>query len=192
MTEEKRKGLGVHPIKDGIVHAIRDTGNAYTAAVDTVSVAVRNTLAAARRAGSSAVGAVTHVALGAIRGALEIGTNLTHVGRGIVVGVLHGSGHRGEASLRTISHTARTVLHHTAMTGSDVTGATTGLVEGAIESALDCGLDAGQAASAAAQGALEGAEEVSFAASEQVRVALGEPFDGITIRLLRPFQQQER
>jgi hypothetical protein len=192
MTEEKRKGLEVHPIKDAIMSAIRDTGHVYTAAVDNVSLAVRNTLAAAKRAGSSAIGAVTHVVLEAIRGALEMGSDLTQAGKGIVVGVLHGSGDRSEGSLRTIVHTARTVIHHTAMTGCDVTSATTGLVEGAIQCAEDTGVNVTRAASAAAEGALEGAEEVSYAATEQVRVALRGHFPGVRILLLPPYQEQER
>jgi hypothetical protein len=180
MTENTRKGPSM------------ETGDAYRAAVDTISTAVRTSLAAARRGGSSAVGAVTFVALGAIRGALEIGSDLTQAGRGIIVGVLHGSGDRGEAALGTISHAARTVLHHMATMGSDVTSVTTGLVKGAIQSALDFGVDVTRAASAAAQGAVEGAEDVSFAAGEQVRAALRGQFDGVRILLLPPYQEQER
>ncbi len=192
MTEEKRKGLGAHPIKDGIVNAIRNSGDVYTATVNTVSPAVQNTLAASKRAGSSAVGAVTCVALGAVRGALECGIDLTEACKGIVVGVLSGSRDRGEAALRTISHTARTVVHHTAITGSDVGAATAGLVEGAIRSARDSGGDLPRTASAAAQGALEGAEEVGFAAAEQVRGALTASFQGVQVFLPPPFQDQER
>src|SRR6185503_4620253 len=125
MTEEERRGLRAHPS--------RETDDADAAAVDNVSFAVRNSLAAARRGGWSAVGAVTHVALGAIRGALEIGSDLTQAGKGIIVGVLHGSGERGEGALDTISQAARTVLHHTAAMGSDVTSVTTGIVKGAIQ-----------------------------------------------------------
>jgi len=192
MTEEERNRPVAHPIKDGIANAIRSTGNAYASALATVSIAVRETLTASRRAGSSAVGAVTYVALGAVRGALEIGSDLAQACKGIVMGVLQGSGDRGEAALGTISHTARTIVHHTATTRSDVTSATAGLVEGAIEGALDSGVDVTRAASAAAQGALEGAEEVSFAASEQVRAALRAHFHGVRILLLPPYQQQER
>ena len=121
-----------------------------------------------------------------------MGSDLIQAGKGIVVGVLHGSGDRGEASLRTILHTARTVIHHTALTGCDVTSATTGLVEGAIQCAEDTGVNVTRAASAAAHGALEGAEEVSFAAAEQVRAALAGPFPGVRIQLLPPYQPQER
>ena len=192
MTDEKRKGHGAHPIKDGIVNAIRSSGNVYTAAVDTVSLAVRNALAAARRAGSSAVGAVTYVALGAIRGALEFGNDLGEACKGIMVGVLLGTRERGDAAFRTISHTARTVIHHTAITGSDVATATQGLVIGAMQCAKDSQENMTAAASAAAQGALEGADEVGFAAAEQVRMALKVPFQGIRIPLLPPYQQQER
>lgn len=192
MSEEKRRAAANHPIKDAIANAINTTGNIYTGAVDTVSAAVRNTLAAARSAGASTVGAMTQVALGAIRGTLEIGTDLTQATKGILVGMLHGSRECGEASLRTISHTARTVIQHTAMTGSDVTGATTGLVEGAIQSAMDSGGDVHQAASAAAQGASDGADEVSFAAAEQVRAAVTDRFPGVRILLLPPYQRQDR
>jgi len=192
MTEEKRKGLGAHPIKDSIVDAIQDSGDVYTATVDTVSLAVQDALAASKRDGSSAVGAVTYVALGAIRGALEVDIDLAEACKGIVVGVLLGSRDRGDAFLRTISHTARTVAHHTAMTGSDVGAATAGLIEGALQSARDTGGDPPRAASAAAQGALEGAEEVGFAAAEQVRSALAPPFQGVQVLLPPPYQQQGR
>jgi len=192
MTEEEKRELVPHPIKDGIAKALRSTGHAYAAAQAFVSVAVRETLTTTRRSGSSTVGAMTYVALGAIRGALEIGSDLAQACKGIVVGLLHGSGDRGEAALQTISHTARTVIHHTAMTRSDVTSATAGLVEGAIETALDSGVDVTRAASAAAQGALEGAEEVSFAAANQVRSALTAHFHGVRILLLPTYQQQER
>jgi len=192
MSDEKRKGHVSHPIKDGIVSAIRDSGNVYTAAVDTVSLAVQNALAAAKRAGSSAVGAVTYVALGATRGALEYGSDLGEACKGIMVGVLLGAGDHGDAAFRTISHTARTVIHHTGMTGSDVKEATEGLVLGAIQYAKESREDATAAASAAAQGAFEGADEVGFAAAEQVRTALKSPFQGIRILLLPAYQQQER
>jgi hypothetical protein len=192
MTDEKRKGHGAHPIKDGIVSAIRSCGNVYTAAVDTVSLAVQNALLAAKRAGSSSVGAITYVALGAIRGALEFGSDLGEACKGIMVGVLLGTRDRGDAAFRTISHTARTVIHHTANTGSDVVAATEGLVRGAIQIAKDSQEDTTAAASAAAQGALEGADEVGFAAAEQVRMALKAPFQGGRILLLPPYQQQDR
>jgi len=192
MSDEKRKGHASHPIKDGIVNAIRNSGNVYTAAVDTVSLAVQNALSAAKRAGSSAVGAVTYVALGATRGALEYGSALGEACKGIMVGVLLGTQERGNAAFRSISHTARTVIHHTAMTGSDVKEATEGLVLGAIQCAKESREDVTAAASAAAQGAFEGADEVSFAAAEQVRTALKNPFQGIRILLLPAYQQQER
>src|SRR5579862_71529 len=124
MRDERRKGHGIHPIKDGIVEAMKSSGDVYTAAVDTVSLAVQCSLAAAKRAGSSSVGAVTYVALGAIRGALDFESDLGEACKGILVGVLLGTRERGDAALRTISHAARTVIHHTATTGSDVTGAT--------------------------------------------------------------------
>jgi len=192
MTDEKSKGRGGHSIKDVIVEAIKNSGNVYTAAVDTVSLAVRHSLSAARQAGSSAVGAVTSVASGAMRGALECDSDLGEACKGILVGVLLGTRERGEAALRTISRTARSVIHHTSATGSDVTGATGGLVDGAIRSAKDSGEEVTRAASAAAQGALEGAEEVSYSAAEQVRTALKSSFEGVRIYLLPPYQQQER
>jgi hypothetical protein len=192
MIDEKRKGHGAHPIKDGIVNAIRSTGDVYTSAVDTVSLAVQDALAAAKRAGSSAVGAVTYVALGSIRGALEFGSELEEACKGIMVGVLLGTRDRGDAAQRTISHTARTVIHLTAITGSDVMAATEGLVIGAIQWANDSREDVTAAASAAAQGALEGADEVSFAAAEQVRMALKAPFQGVRIPLLPAYHHQER
>lgn len=191
MSEEKRKQPVAHPIRNLITKAILSTGNTYTAAVDTVSAAVRTTVTGAHNAGASAVLALTQVALGAIRGALEIGTDVSEAARGILVGVLHGTRERGEASLRTISHTARTVIHHTAITGSDVTAATTGLIEGALRSALDFGGDPNQAAAAAAQGASAGAEMVGFAASEQVRTALRGHFEGVSLPLVAPYQAQD-
>jgi hypothetical protein len=192
MSELKRKGIGAPPIKKRFANALRGTGNAYTAAMMTVSAAVRDSLAVAKRRGTSPIGALTHVALGAIRGTLEVETDLSSAAKGILVGILHGSGDRGEAAFRTISHTARTIVHHTAITGSDVTSVVAGLVEGAIQCGQDHEVDVTRAASAAAQGALEGAEEAGFAAVEQVRKALKGRFQGTKLPLLAPFQPHER
>jgi hypothetical protein len=178
VDEETTKKPAFHPIRKLLVRAIDASGDAYTAAVDTVSEAVRAALLHSRSTGLPPADALAPVVLGAARGALESGADLARATTGIVVGIRHGSRERGEEALRTLCMAARIIVRLLATAGGDVAGATAGLIAGAHQGALDFGEEVDPAAEAAAQGALEGAEEAGASCVDQVRASLWLPFQG--------------
>jgi len=103
---------------------------------------------------------------------MQVGGDLGHATKGILVGVLRGTKATGKEALDTISHTARVTIQDTAEVGGDLGAAATGLVEGAIESAKKLGVSVEDAASAAANGALEAAGKVGSTAVSTVRKAV--------------------
>jgi hypothetical protein len=126
-----------------------------------------------------------------VRGATEVGGNLGHTAKGVVVGVLKGTKHVGAEAIDTIGHTAESMIHHTSEAGGELGHAAVGLVEGAIHSAKDLGVSAEDAASAAAHGALRGADKVGTKALETVRHAMTQTISGVKVVLKEPFKRSK-
>jgi len=188
MTEERTSDSRDMPVKGGGVKAVTDV---FTVIADTVSGAVTDAVKAAGNVGTSVVDSISEVARGALA-SIDARRDLSPAAKGIVVGVLRGTRETGPAALRTISHTARIVVLHSARLGADLARATQGLVQGAIQGARELGLDTVQAASAATQAAVEAAEEVGSVAVEKVRHALKGTLDGVKVVLKEPSQNRTR
>ena len=118
-----------------------------------------------------------------------MGSDLTPGSKAIVMGVVRGTGEKGDAALKIVSHTAKIVIHHIADMGGNLAAATKGLVLGAIASAKSMGVEQAQAASMAAQGALEGATESGSVTAERVLGALKEPIGGIKVAIPEPVKK---
>ena len=169
--EEPKTGNGALSIKKGI-------DDDFARIVETVS---RGMTGVAQGAGRTE--AITDVVKSALDGCLAVGGNLILGAKAIVVGVLRGAGEMEAAGLKTLSHTARTLIRRVDSASGDVAAAAKGLVLGAIASAKVLKVELAKSASTAAQGALEGAEEAGSVASDTVRTALKESIGGLKIVL---------
>lgn len=181
----------VETARNGIVGAVKRTGNVAEAAMDTVSSTLSTTLNEAGSLGASATEAMGHIVRGAIQGATDAGVHLGYAARGTVLGVLRGTRHVGAEAMETIGHTAEEVIHHTVVVGGKLEHAATGLVEGAIDAAKEIGVSAEDAASAAAHGALKAADKVGSIAVGTVRHAVSGTISGIQVVLKAPFDREE-
>jgi hypothetical protein len=157
-------------VKNGVVGAVKGTGDIAKVTADTVSSTLSTTFKDAGKVGVSATEAIGHVAGGAIQGAAQVGAHLGDAAKGTLTGVLRGTKHVGTEAMDTIGHTAGAVIHHTAAVGGKLEHAATGLVEGAILSAKGIGVSAEDATSTAAQGR-EAADKVGSTAVDTVRHA---------------------
>jgi len=137
--------------------------------------------------GNPLLEAVSEVVKSAVREAVQSGRALLPSCKAIIMGVVRGSGAKREAGLQLLAHAARTVIHHTADTGGNLTTATKGLVLGAIASARDLDVSFATAASAAAQGALEGAGDRSSVTVAGILAALKDPIGEDRIALPVPY-----
>jgi hypothetical protein len=117
---------------------------------------------------------------------VQVGADLGHAAKGIMVGVLRGTKEAGTEVMATISHTAHVTIRDTAAVGGDLEAAATGLVEGAITGAKELGVSAEDAASAAADGALKAAGKVGSTAVETVRKAVTKTAHGAKVVLKQP------
>jgi hypothetical protein len=123
------------------------------------------------------------VVTSAVRGAVGMGSDLVMASKAIAMGVLQGSGEKGEAALKILSAVAKIVIHHTADRGGDLAAATKGLILGAIASARGIGVETAKASTTAAQGILEGASAAGSVTVERVLAALKEPIGGSKVAL---------
>lgn len=176
----------IEKVKDGIVSAIKGTGNVVQATVDTVTQILATTIKDIGKLSISVTDVVADVASGAIRGAVQVGADLGHAAKGLMLGVLSGTKETGTAVLDTIRHTSQIAIRDTAAVGGDLEAATTGLVVGAIEGARKMGVGAEDAAAAAAEGALKAASQVSSTAVAAVRKAVTKPIHGVSVDLKAP------
>jgi hypothetical protein len=174
----------IETVKNNIVAAIVGTGDIVQAMVDTITQILATTIKDTGKVGTSDV--IADVASGAVRGAVQVGADLGHAAKGIMVGVLHGTKETGVAVLDTISHTSHAAIRDTAALGGDLEAAATGLVIGAIEGAKKMGVSAEDAAAAAADGALKAAGQVGSTAVETVRKAVIKPANGVKVVLKEP------
>jgi hypothetical protein len=181
----KHSGM-IETVRDGIIAAIKGTGDIVHATVDTITKMLATTIKDTGKVGTSVTDAIADVASGAIRGAAQIGADLTQAAKGIMVGVLRGTRVAGTEVMDTISHTAHVAIRDTAEVGGDLEAAATGLVQGAIEGAKEMGVSAEDAASAAANGALKAADKVGAKAVETVRKAVTKPVNGVKAALKEP------
>jgi hypothetical protein len=81
----KHSGI-IETVKDGVVAAIKGTGDIVQATVDTITKMLSTTIKDTGKVGTSVTDAIADVASGAIRGAAQIGADLTKAAKGIMVG----------------------------------------------------------------------------------------------------------
>jgi len=180
MSDEKKSGGVDHLVPPAALPVLRD---AFSTILETVTGGITNAAKTTGAAGAALFDAVSEVVKSAVRGAVEMGSDLVPGTKAIIMGVVRGTGEKGEAALKTLSHAAKSIIRHTADRGGDLAAATKGLVLGAIASAKQMGVETAKAASMAAQGALEGAEEAGSVTVERVRAALKEPIGGSKVAL---------
>lgn len=176
----------IEKVSDGIVATMKGTGNVVQATVDTVTRILATVIKDVGVVGMSVTDVIADVASGGIRGAAQVGADLGHAAKGIMLGVLSGTREAGTAVLDTISYTSQVAIRDTAAVGGDLGAAATGLVMGAIEGARKMGVSAENAAAAAADGALKAAGQVSSTAVAVVRKAVSKPIYGVNGALKEP------
>jgi len=181
----------IESAKNGIVTAIKGTGDVAQAAVDTVTKTLSTTAQDAGKTGASVVDATATVAKGVIHGATGVGAHLGHAAKGTVVGVVRATKHTGAEAIDTIGHTARALIHSTAEVGGELGHTATGVVEGAIAAAKEVGIGAEEAASAAAHGALHAADKVGTTALKTVSNVMKETISGVKVVLKAPFDRDD-
>ena len=93
----------VDSVKNGIIGAIKGTGEILNAVIDTVSDVLGNTLTSAGAVGSAATGAVSEVARGVIQGTSQVGGDLGQAAKGMIVGMLRGTKEVGGEALHTVA-----------------------------------------------------------------------------------------
>jgi len=176
----------IEKVKGGIVAAIIGTGNVVQATVDTVTQILTTGIKDVGKLSISVTDVIADVASGAIRGAVQVGADVGHAAKGLMLGVLSGTKETGTAVLDTISHTSKVAIRDTALVGGDLEAATTGLVVGAVEGARKMGVSAEDAAGAAADGALQAAGQVGSMAVATVRKAVSKPIHGVNVVMKDP------
>ena len=173
------KIAGSHPIKEGLMRSLREGKDHFAAAADAVSEGMRHAARGAGRVGVSMKDVIRGAVGSAVHGTLEAGGDLAQTSKGILVGVLQATRETGEAALRTLSESSRSLIRQTARRGGNAVLAAQGLVEGARQGAKAAGLDARQAAASAARAAVEAAEEIGEPTAKAVRAAVAEVIDGV-------------
>lgn len=180
-----------HPIRDGIVQALRGAGGLFTETSEAVSRAVTDAVHEAGAIGDDAADRIRVIVESAVRAMDGAGEDAAGAIKGITVGVLHGARKGTGSAARLLSKTSGTIVRETIRQGGDLTHATQGLVRGAIHNAKEMGLDAAEVASDAADAALDAAESVSAAAAEKVRAAVEGSIDGVRVMLRRHGRNQD-
>jgi len=105
-----------------------------------------------------------------------------------IIAAVQGAGDVAQATMDTISRTARIAIRDTAEVGGDIGATAIDLVTGSIEAAKELGVSAEDAAAAAAHGALKAAEQLGSTALEVVRHCLTGTISGVKIVLKVPFK----
>ena len=153
MEIEQRRGI-FESVKNGVVGAIRGTGDVAKAVVDTVSGTLTHTIKGTGAVGTSLIEALSDVSRAAIRGTADVGGDLGAAAKGALVGTLRGTKETSAQALDTITTTTSGVIRGTAEVAGDIGNAAKGAIQGAISGAKEVGLDATAATSAAAVGAI--------------------------------------
>jgi hypothetical protein len=149
VNDASEKNPGSHPIKEGLMRALREGKDHFAAAADAVSEGITHAARGAGRVGVSMNDVISGAVGSAVHATLEAGGDLVQTSKGILVGVLRGTRETGDAALRTLSETSRSLIRQTARRGGNAVLAAKGLVQGARQGAKDVGLDARHAAAVA-------------------------------------------
>jgi len=157
----------IEAVKRQIAAVLRTPGDLVEAVSSVVSGEIRNK---ERR----------HVVTGAVRGALQVGSDLTLIAKGVVMGVARST--RGAAAaLGAIPEVASGVVREAHELGGNAAAAARGAVEGAIEAAKETGADLTESASRAAEGALQAARTAGPQVLQEVARAVTGKIDGVRL-----------
>lgn len=170
-----------HPIRDGIVQALRGVGGIFTETSEAVSRAISEAIFDAEHAGGALADPICEIVRSAVNALGESREDTAAAIKGITVGVFRGIREFGPAARSTLAQVSRFVIQETIEQGGDLDQAFRGLVRGAVHSARDLEMSASSAAAAAAESALATAEDYSSDAGDQIRSAAAAGVDGIRI-----------
>src|SRR6185503_17466993 len=91
------------------VPGIRDV---FATVLETVTGGITAAAKESGRDGAALLGAVTEVVKSSARGAVGMGSDLVPGSKAIVMGAGRGTGEKGDAALKIVSHVAKIVIHH--------------------------------------------------------------------------------
>lgn len=147
-----------------------------------VSLLLADTLRRSPLDGASSWSArIGDVVRGAVRGALQVGSDLAAAGKGIVAGVSRAALHARQPYRETLRLAASELVQEARDLGGDPAAAARGAVEGAIEMAKEARLDVADSARAAADAILESLKAATPEEERSVRTALQSTLNGIRV-----------
>src|SRR5438477_3086332 len=120
MTEEMKNGTVDHPTVADIVNTPPGIRDVFGTVLETVTGGIAGATKGTGLAGVALLDAVTEVIKIAMRGAVGMGSDLVLGTKAMVLGIIRGTGEKGETALKILSHAAKIVIHHTADMSGDL------------------------------------------------------------------------